>query len=121
MSFFDVFAKAAVAITDTVYSDVVSWVNGETTYTAAAKFKDTWIQEKKGDGKLGDVKYGVDNWSIEFLDSSLPGLKALIQGGNKPTLTVSVRGTPTQYAGIVANALSDGLCTEVRLRLKTGL
>jgi hypothetical protein len=115
MSAFDDMAVMVVDTTSDVFGDLATWVkDGSHTYTALVKFKDM-----PGQAEIGEShRYGLDKWSIEIKDKDFPGLKDLIDQNNKVLLTVTVRGTATQYYGVSADPLSDGLCTLIRLRLK---
>jgi hypothetical protein len=114
MAFFDQVAKVAVGITDNVFAYSATWTPANADpITAQVKYKDM-----SGEAKLADNKYGVDKWTIEYTDSDFPGLKDFINANGKANITVNVRGTNIAYVGIIANALSDGMCTEVRMRLK---
>ena len=108
MSPFDVLSNNVVNATNSLMGTKAVW-NG---FTAQVQYHDA-----AGEDKLMDKRLLVDNWKIVFRDSDFPGLKAAIQQNNKPTIVVTVRGTDTTFVGTVANALSDGLCTEVRMRL----
>ncbi len=109
MGFFDAIANVLVESTNTVYGYTATW--GE--YTAEVKYKDL-----EGEAKLGDVKYGLDKWLIEYRDTDFPGLKTAINKHKKEPITVTVRGVELEFFGVVATALSDGLCVEVKMRLK---
>jgi hypothetical protein len=113
MAVFDTYAKRAVGVTDAIMGCQVSWVKDGVTYTGTGKYKD-----ETGSAKLGDVKYGVDNWHIEITDSDFPGLKNMINKNGKPDITVRVRGIDTVFSGITADAVSDGLLTKIKLRVK---
>lgn len=110
MGIFDRCAVAAVKATDVVMGYTATWG----VYTATVKYKDM-----AGEQKLGDVKYGIDHWEIEFTDSDFPGLKTSINNQVKELITVNVRGVNMQFFGTTANAKSDGLCTVVRMKQKT--
>lgn len=114
MSLFDTIAAIVVRTTDAVFGYSTTWTpaNGAP-ITAIAKYKDM-----PGNAKLGEQKYGVDKWTIRITDSDFPGLKTLINANGKAAITVNVRGTDMAFIGITANALSDGLCTEITVRLK---
>jgi|GEM_PF-2889971 len=114
MALFDAIVSAAVKATDTVFAYTATWTPpAGDAITALVKYKDM-----SGEAKLGDNKYNLDKWTIEYTDSDFPGMKDLINANGKPLITVNVRGTNIDYIGIIANALSDGFCTEVRMRLK---
>src|ERR1700743_111316 len=98
MNLFDAVAAAIVRTTDTVFGYDATWtpisgapINGR------VKYKDM-----TGEAKLGEHKYGVDNWKIEFTDSDFPGLKDFISSNGKAAITVNVRGTNIAFIGITA-------------------
>jgi len=108
MGFFDTYVAGCVAATETVFGNSATW--GE--YTANVYYRDM-----RGEAKLGDNKYALDHILIQFVDTDFPGLRALVQANKKPLIAVTVRGTPVNYYGVVANGVSDGYLTEVRLRM----
>lgn len=110
MSIFDSIAKVAVNTTDALFAYTAVW-NG---FTAKVKYR-----ELEGDANLGDVKFNLDKWQIEFKDVDFPGLKAAINRNKKEPITVTVRGTAIEYLGVTANAVSDGMLTQVKMRIKS--
>src|SRR4051812_13281563 len=114
MSAFDGIANMTVNVTSNVFGDLATWVkDGSHTYSALVKYKD-----ELGDAKMGDVKYGLNNWSIEIKDSDFPGLKDLVNKLKKVPITVNVRGVDTEFTCLEAHSLSDGFCTKIKMQLK---
>ena len=109
MSIFDSIAKVAVNTTDAVFAYTAEW-NG---LTAKVKYR-----ELEGDAKLGDVKFNQDKHQIEFKDVDFPGLKASINRNKKEPITVTVRGNVMEFVGVTANSTSDGMLTQVKMRIK---
>lgn len=114
MSVFDGLAKVAVGVTSSLFGDTVTWVkDGSNTYTALGKYKD-----EKGDATMGDVKYNLNRWSIEVVDSDFPGLKGLVDQLKKPVVSVTVRGVVTEFICMEVYPLSDGRCVKIKMQLK---
>ncbi len=114
MNIFDAAMAAVVDTTSSVFGYTATWVKDDDhTYAAPVKYID-----KAGQAKLGEVKFGVDNWMIEIKDSDFPGLKDLINLQTKVPMSINVRGTIINFFGIVADPVSDGFCTSIKLRLK---
>ena len=109
MNFFDNCADAVVNVTSAVFGYTATWGS----YTAQVKYKDM-----AGVAGLGDQKYALDKWTIEIRNSDFPGLRDSINRQNKELITVNVRGMDMYFYGTVANAISDGMCTEIRMRMK---
>lgn len=111
---FDTIANIAVRTTDTVFGYSITWTPATgSPITGVGKYHDM-----PGQAKLGEQKTGMDNWKIEVTDSDFPGLKTFINGNGKANITVCVRGQVMAFTGIEARPLSDGMCTEITLRLK---
>ena len=114
MSVFDRYAGVAVKVTSKMFGDLATWVkDGSHTYSALVKYKD-----ERGEAKIGDVKYGLNSWSIEIVDTDFPGLKDLVNQLKKPTVTVKVRGVDTDFTCMEAEGLSDGRCVKIKMQLK---
>jgi len=109
MSIFDSMAHVAVNITNDAFGFSATW--GE--YTAAVKYKDL-----EGAETVGDKKIGLEKWLIEIKDSDFPGLKTAINQNKKEPISVTVRGDVIEFVGVTAVAISDGMCTEIRLKKK---
>ena len=88
------------------------WLRGEDDTVAARVF----YRDEKGETKLGEVKFGVDHWFVEYLDSDLPGLKTVVNRNGKPQVNVTVRGAVLCFNAITADALSDGAMVRLALR-----
>ena len=102
-------ARLAVNATSNVFGYTATW--GE--YSATVKYKDL-----EGDETVGDKKIGQEKWLIEIYDSDFPGLKAAINQNKKEPITVTVRGEDLEFVGVTAVGLSDGMCTQIRLKKK---
>ena len=109
MGIFDNAIAAVAKTTGKLFGYPATW--GE--YSATVFYKDM-----PGQQKLGDIKFGVDKWLMEYVDTDFPGLKDLINKNNKPIVSITVRGVATQFYCKTADALSDGLYTQVKMQLK---
>ena len=78
-----------------------------------------FYNDRKGSAKLGEVKYGVDEWRVEFKDSDFPGLKNSVNKNVKEPISVTVRGVVLNFRGTIANSLTDGMMSEVILKQVT--
>lgn len=114
MNVFDSLIPAMLGTMDGTMRYDAAWQRGEDDVVTARVF----YRDEKGQAKLGDTKYGVDNWTVDYTDTDWPGLKSLVNRQTKQPISVTVRGVVLNFFAITADSVSDGAMVRLTLRMK---